>query len=265
MSNDVLMMDTAFSLRELALGYNGRPVLGIDTLDLPRGKVIYVIGPSGTGKSTLLESIGLMSNTFLHTPGGAPQLCIEGERYDPHALWKGDRSRLSAIRRERFSFIFQSTNLMPNFTIGENIRIAAHGAADMDGNTGGLDERINGLLDAMSLPRTILDKAAHEVSGGQKQRIAFIRALVKDFSILLADEPTGNLDPQNSIALFRVLKEHLVARQRTAVIVTHHLDLAEEFGDLILRIEPPANGDGPARVVVRNTGNSATDTSGWNT
>ena len=245
-------MHTAFSLRDLALGYNGKAVLVTGALDLPRGKVIYVIGPSGTGKSTLLESIGLMSDTFLPSPGGDPQLWIEGERYDPRALWSGDRSRISAIRRERFSFIFQSTNLMPNFTIGENIRIAAHADGTMDG----LDERIHGLLDEMNLPKGILNKAAHEVSGGQKQRIAFIRALVKDFSILLADEPTGNLDPQNSVSLFRVLKQQLAARQRTAVIVTHHLDLAQEFGDIILRIEPPSDGEGPARVTVQKTGNS---------
>jgi ABC-type lipoprotein export system ATPase subunit len=245
-------MDTAFSLRDLALGYNGKAVLETGALDLPRGKVIYVIGPSGTGKSTLLESIGLMSDTFIPLPGRDAQLWIEGERYDPRALWNGDRSRLSAIRRERFSFIFQSTNLMPNFTIGENIRIAAHA----DGTVDGLDDRIHGLLDEMNLPRGILDKAAHEVSGGQKQRIAFIRALVKDFSILLADEPTGNLDPQNSVALFRVLKQQLAARQRTAVIVTHHLDLAQEFGDIILRIEPPGDGEGPARVTVQKTGSA---------
>ena len=243
-------MDTAFSLRDLALGYNGKPVLETGALDRPRGQVIYVIGPSGTGKSTLLESIGLMSDTFIPTAGGDPQLWIEGVRHHPRQLWSGDRSRLSDIRRERFSFIFQSTNLMPNFTIGENIRIAA-------GSDAGLEERIHGLLDEMNLPRGILTKAAHAVSGGQKQRIAFIRALVKDFSILLADEPTGNLDPQNSVALFRVLKQHLAAHQRTAVIVTHHLDLAQEFGDLILRIEPAAEGDGPARVVTERSARTA--------
>jgi ABC-type lipoprotein export system ATPase subunit len=78
---------------------------------------------------------------------------------------------------------------------------------------------------------------------------------VKDFSILLADEPTGNLDPENSVALFRVLKEHLAERGRTAVIVTHHLDLADEFGDMVVRIRPEA--DGPARIEVRKAPASA--------
>ncbi|HMZ49852.1 MAG: ABC transporter ATP-binding protein [Bacteroidetes bacterium] len=238
-------MVPAFRLRDLVLGYGGRAVLESGVLDIPPGKVTCVIGPSGTGKSTLLETIGLMSDTFLSTTGPEAAFAIEGEDLDPRTLWATGRERLAAIRRERFSFIFQSTNLMPNFTIGENIRVAAHGT----GADGALEDRLAVLLDAMRLPRNVLDKPAHAVSGGQKQRIAFIRALVKDFSILLADEPTGNLDPDNSVALFSVLKAHLAERGRTAVIVTHHLDLAETFGDLVLAIEP--RGEGPAAITVR--------------
>lgn len=238
-------MEPAFRLRDLSLGYQGKVVLETGDVDIPRGKVTCVIGPSGTGKSTLLESIGLMSDTFLPTAGGHPQFWVEGEQMDTRTLWSAGRERLSAIRRERFSFIFQSTNLMPNFTIGENIRVAARSEGPADG----VDERLDNLLHAMSLPTDILLKQAHAVSGGQKQRIAFIRALVKDFSILLADEPTGNLDPGNSVALFRALKEHLTGRGRSAVIVTHHLDLAEEFGDMVLAIVPRSSG--PARIEVR--------------
>ncbi len=237
-------MVPAFRLRGITLGYHGNAVLESGDLEIPAGKVTCVIGPSGTGKSTLLESIGLMSDTFLPTTDSASLFEVEGERLDPHTLWSKDRERLSAIRRDRFSFIFQSTNLMPNFTIGENIRVAARTAP----GDNGLEERLLGLLDMMRLPKGILDKPAHAVSGGQKQRIAFIRALVKDFSILLADEPTGNLDPENSVALFRTLKENLAGRHRTAVIVTHHLDLAAEFGDMVLTIQP--GQDGPARVTI---------------
>ncbi len=240
-------MEPAFRLRDLSLGYHGKAVLETGTLDIPSGRMTCVIGPSGTGKSTLLESIGLMSDTFLPTAGRDALFAVEGEVLDPAVLWSSDRERLSTIRRERFSFIFQSTNLMPNFTIGENIRVAARSG---DGGNG-LEDRLQALLGSMRLPKEILDKPAHAVSGGQKQRIAFIRALVKDFSILLADEPTGNLDPENSVALFRVLKEHLAGQGRSAVIVTHHLDLAQEFGDMIVRIMP--GGDGPARVIVEKT------------
>lgn len=238
-------MEPAFTLRNLHLGYRGQEVLHVTDLVVPSGGMVFIIGPSGTGKSTLLESVGLMSNTFLKVDGSKPLLSIEGTAYDPIALWAGPSDRLAAVRRERFSFIFQSTNLMPNFTIGENIRMAVQDEARSSEDLAG---QIASLMESMHLPASLLNKAAHEVSGGQKQRIAFIRALVKRFSILLADEPTGNLDPANSVVLFRVLKEHLVALGRTAVVVTHHLDLASEFGDMILEIDP-ANGTAMSATV----------------
>jgi len=246
-------MPSAFTLQNLYLGYGGKAVLHIDRLEVPEGQMVFVIGPSGVGKSSLLETIGLMSDTFISTGTCEPVLWIGDDRFDPHTLWHTERHRLSEIRRQRFSFIFQSTNLMPNFSIGENIRMAFQGDASKQDE---LDQRIGHLLTEMNLPPEVLNKEAHAVSGGQRQRIAFIRAMVKDFQVLLADEPTGNLDHENSLAVFRVLKEHLRAHGRTAIIVTHHVDLAREFGDMVLEIRPGSDGE-PATVGISETVGSA--------
>lgn len=242
-------MVPAFHLKDLALGYGGLEVLRVPDLIIPQGRMVFVIGRSGTGKSTLLESIGLMSDTFIRRPGAKPQLYIEGACLDPVALWEKDREQLARIRRERFSFIFQSTNLMPNFTIGENIRMAAF-SDGMDEHA--MQDGVAVLMDALGLPRATLEKPAHAVSGGQRQRVAFIRALVKNFSVLLADEPTGNLDAANAITLFQVLKDQVSRRRATAVVVTHHLELAERFGDLILDLRSTA--DEHAEVHVHRNG-----------
>mgnify|MGYP003955158183 CR=1 FL=1 len=230
-------MVPAFALRDISLGYLGFEVLRVDELVVPQGGMAFVIGPSGAGKSTLLETLGLMSDTFIKGGGGTPEFRIEGEAFAPATLWSAQRRRLADIRRERFSFIFQSTNLMPNFTIWENIRMASFSGDEPEED---VRARVGSLMDALNLPRHTLDKPAHAVSGGQRQRIAFIRAMVKDYSVLLADEPTGNLDPENAVILFEVLKKSVTDSGRTAVVVTHHVELAERFGDLVIELEPGA-------------------------
>ena len=169
------------------------------------------------------------------------------DRFDPHALWAGPVAELAQLRRDRFSFIFQSTNLMPNFSIRENIRMGYQGEEEAV-----FDQRVEELLDRMHLPLDILDRATHELSGGQRQRVAFIRALAKDFSLLLADEPTGNLDQQNALSLFGLLHSEVVRQGRTALVVTHHVGLAEEFGDIILEIQPGTDAS-PAKVIPRKS------------
>jgi len=241
-----MMSGPALSLHNLALGYDGRVVMDVRHMEVPSGGLVCVIGPSGVGKSTFLEGVGLMSNTFVMAPGAEPELAIAGERYDPQALWAGPVQKLAQLRRERFSFIFQSTNLMPNFTVGENIRMAHQGAGSAD-----FDQRVAQLMDRVGLPVALLGRATHQLSGGQRQRVAFVRALSKEFTILMADEPTGNLDHANAESLFGLLRSEVAQRGRTAVVVTHQLDLAEEFADLILDIVP-GGPDAPATIIPRS-------------
>lgn len=240
-------MPDALVLSNVSLGYGNRVVLEIPDLKVPAGGMICLIGPSGVGKSTLLEALGFMSNTFLHKPGVETEMWVGSDRFDPHALWAGPVAELAQMRRDKFSFIFQSTNLMPNFTIGENIRMGYQGEDEAV-----FEQRVQELLDHMHLPLDILDRATHELSGGQRQRVAFIRALAKDFSILLADEPTGNLDQQNALSLFGLLRSEVVRQGRTALVVTHHIGLAEEFGDIILEIQPGTDKS-PAQVMPRKS------------
>lgn len=238
-------MEKAFDLRNARLGYGDRAVLEIADLSIPASGMVCLVGSSGVGKSTLLETLGLMSNTFMSTSNEST-FKLGGQVYDPAELWSGPATELARLRRDLFSFIFQSTNLMPNFSIGENIRMANMGELGEQ-----FDQRVLHLLDQMDLPVEILRRSAHELSGGQRQRIAFIRALAKDFSVLLADEPTGNLDDRNARALFGLLRSEVVRQGRTALVVTHHLHLAEEFGDMVLEIQPGTAG-GPGTVMTRN-------------
>lgn len=238
--------DAAFYFKNIQFGYDSKVILNIPDLLIPREGMVFIIGPSGIGKSTLLESIGLMSNTFKDFDDSSSAFSILNENINPEFLWEKDEKKLTAIREELFSFIFQTTNLMPNFSVLENILMAAN---FNPGEEDSIVAEVKLLLKKMSLPEDILDRSPHEISGGQKQRVAFVRALGGQFSILLADEPTGNLDIENSKALFSILSDHIKEKKKVAVIVTHHSELAEEYGDMIIEIIPTDNGYATTRVL----------------
>ena len=221
-------------LENITLGYSNTPIVHVDSLELPETGMVFIVGPSGIGKSTFLESIGLMTNSFMDFTASSGKYVLKGQPLNPDELWKENATALSEIRKREFSFIFQSTNLMPNFTVGENILMATHNS---EGKSG-IEDQIQSLLEIVALPPEILQKAPYHISGGQKQRIAFVRAMMSSFSILLADEPTGNLDFQNSINLFGILKSFIEKERKVAIVVTHHVELAERFGDFILEIAP---------------------------
>ncbi len=189
-------------------------VVALDGVDLhvARGELVSIVGPSGSGKSTMLNLLGGLDRPT----GGA--ICIDGQRLDT----LGD-DELTRVRRDKIGFIFQFFNLLPSLTCFENVALPLH----LRGwKRRQIDERTRELLDLVGLtPR--LDHLPDELSGGERQRVAIARALAVFPPILLADEPTGNLDSHTGteiLALIRDLHERLGA---TILIVTHDLTVAD--------------------------------------
>ncbi len=219
-------MSDALALRGVAKTYNpGRPnaveVLRGINLRIAKGEVVALVAPSGAGKSTLLHIAGL-----LDTPDSG-EVVLGG--IDMTRL--GDRSRTLA-RRAQVGFVYQFHHLLPEFTALENIVLPqlAHGTPRMVAEARALD-----LLDRVGVkPRAHHRPGA--LSGGEQQRVAFCRALANAPRLLLADEPTGNLDPSTSERVFEALMG--LARQAglAALIATHNLQLAERM-DRVLRLE----------------------------
>ncbi|MCT8159329.1 ABC transporter ATP-binding protein [Pseudoruegeria sp. SHC-113] len=190
-------------------------------LVLNPGEVVALVAPSGAGKSTLLHIAGL-----LDTPD-AGEVRIAGQAMQGQS----DRRR-TAVRRADLGFVYQFHHLLPEFTAAENIilpqlangvsqRAAAARAADLLGRVG-LSER--------------MEHRPAALSGGEQQRVAFCRALANSPRVLLADEPTGNLDPGTSDQVFAALMELAAGTGLGALIATHNLDLAARM-DRVVRLE----------------------------
>lgn len=241
------MEQPLLEIKDIELGYSSeKVVLSFPELKIPRGKMVFLLGPSGVGKSTLLEFLGLMTDSCLNRPKGIYQLNEGSTSIDLAGIWNREDDEISQIRQDHFSFVFQSTNLMPNFTIGENmcfnLLVNGHSMAEAK-------ETVLGLMDDLDLPRNLFDKRVTEASGGQKQRIAFVRAFGTSFSVLFGDEPTGNLDEKNAIRLFERLKAKITELNKTAVIVSHDLNLAKRFADLTIQMVPGTDGN-PSTIEV---------------
>ena len=191
---------------------------GID-LTLRRGEFAALIGPSGSGKSTLLNLIGLLDRP---TSG---QLHIDGE--DSSQL---DDTGLTRLRGQRIGFVFQHHHLIPAFTAEENVAmplLVARGRPDAE-----MFERAGQLLDQVGLADR-KQYLANRLSGGQQQRVAIARALVTNPSLVLADEPTGNLDTHSADDVFALLREFNRRQHTTFLIVTHDPRLAARCDRII--------------------------------
>jgi lipoprotein-releasing system ATP-binding protein len=223
------MSDPVLRLSGITKAYNhGKPnevtvLRGID-LEVARGEVVALVAPSGAGKSTLLHIAGLLDTPDAGTVeiGGVD---MTGKR---------DSAR-TAVRRHDVGFIYQFHHLLPEFTAVENIVLPqlANGIA-----RGAAHARAMELLDQVG----VAPRAAHRpaaLSGGEQQRVAFCRALANGPKLLLADEPTGNLDPDTSETVFGTLMELVRSTGLSAVIATHNLELAARM-DRQIRLDQGA-------------------------
>ncbi len=220
------MSDVTLKLDGLKKAYNtGKPnevnVLQGVSLQVAKGEVVALVAPSGAGKSTLLHIAGL-----LDTPDSGT-VEIGGE--DLTKL--GDRKR-TAVRRNDVGFIYQFHHLLPEFSALENIVLPqlANGVSQAEAEAHALD-----LLTRVGVETRAKHRPA-ALSGGEQQRVAFCRALANKPKLLLADEPTGNLDPATSDRVFGALMDLVRASGLSALIATHNLELAARM-DRTVRLE----------------------------
>lgn len=229
------MTQPVFKIENLKCEYiPDKPVLDLEQLEIPRGKLIFVIGKSGIGKSTFIETLGLMNQTIVSEEDTSMRFFPSGDDgIELKDSWELPNEQLSKFRRDYFSFIFQNTNLMPNFTSGENMmmNLLIKGIPIEKAKL-----EVLKVMDKLSLDEEVFDKKITELSGGQKQRLAFVRAITSEFTVLFGDEPTGNLDENTANELMGVLKQLIVEDNRTGIIVSHDLKLAKAFADLIIPI-----------------------------
>ena len=219
-------MSNVLTMSGITKTYNpGKPtevsVLKGADLSVGQGEIIGLIAPSGAGKSTLLHIAGL-----LDTPDSG-SVMISGQEMSGQS----DRRRTTARRRD-VGFIYQFHHLLPEFTAAENVVLPqmAEGVAKPAAMQRALD-----LLSRVGLSERAEHRPA-ELSGGEQQRVAFCRALANQPKLLLADEPTGNLDPETSDRVFNRLIELVRDTGLSAVIATHNIELAKRM-DRIIRLE----------------------------
>ena len=223
--------------------YNvGRPteaevLHGLD-LQIASGEFIALMGPSGSGKSTLLNILGLLE----HATAG--QYLLQGR-----AVQDLDDAELTLLRRSTLGFVFQFHHLLPAFSALENVTLPALMG---EGRVSRVQlERARSLLEAVGLAKA-MDKRPGELSGGMQQRVAIARALVLEPPLVLADEPTGNLDTASSAEVFALLRRIHEERGTSFIVVTHDPRLAARCDRLvelvdgrIARDEAIVNGEEP--------------------
>lgn len=192
-------------------------IKGVD-LEFSRHGLVFLLGKSGSGKSTFLNILGGLDSA------NTSRIYINEEKLD-----RFDETTCSNYRNTYVGFIFQEYNLLSELNVYKNIELALQ----MLGQTGDNHEKIMNVLKRVGL-EGLEDRELDELSGGQKQRVAVARALVKEPTIILADEPTGNLDSETSEQIFELFKE--LSKESLVIVVTHDAEYAHVYGDRIIEI-----------------------------
>ena len=213
------LLRAAGLVKSFGEGRASRRILDGADLDVQCGELVAVLGRSGTGKSTLLHVLGGLDRVERGT------IEVAGERVDG-----ASERRLAALRRRRIGFVFQFFHLLPELSGEANVRLAAR----VRGADPRAHERATELVERLGL-RAVAGLSPAQLSGGEQQRFAIARALVNDPQLVLADEPTGNLDAISGAEVLRLLREQADAGR--AVLLVTHDDAATAAADRVLRLD----------------------------
>ena len=212
------MSKTILELKNIDKTYKGKTenihiLKGLD-LKVEEGEFISVLGKSGSGKSTFLNVIGMLDSI------DNGEIIINGEKID-----RGNSKHIDEIKNNDLGFVFQFHYLLPEFTALENVMLPAMLNMKNFKNKSEIEERAKELLTEVGLGERFHHKPS-ELSGGEKQRVAISRALINNPKILLADEPTGNLDEETSNNIHNLFKKINVKKKQTIIVVTHSRELS---------------------------------------
>ena len=191
---------------------------GVD-LSVAHGEFLAIVGPSGSGKSTLFNILGGL------TPPTSGTVIIDGQD-----LMKLSDSGRTKLRKKTVGFVFQKYNLLPTLTVGDNIEIAR----DIAGFKGPLDQQFRDVIETLGIADK-MDRKPRQLSGGEQQRVAIARSVVNHPAILLADEPTGNLDTENSTLVLDLMRSLNKKLGQTILMITHNPEAAA-FADRIVHM-----------------------------
>ena len=217
-----MLIETHEVTRVYQMGTNVVTALDHVNMSLNTGEFVAIQGTSGSGKSTLLNLLGGLDR---HTSGDV--------LFDSKALGPLTKKQMARYRRHSVGMIFQNFNLIPTMTAAENVRLAL-----AFGGVRGTERRTRAqsLLDRVGLSDRMEHRPA-ELSGGEQQRVAIARALANNPRVLLADEPTGNLDSTRARELLSLLREMVDREGLSVLLVTHDHDLASSFADRIIMMK----------------------------